>query len=93
MGDQLPVHAEGSGGRQADQDPDKYGNIYDHFACAHQLESGHRRYHFSMKQNGTVGIYDVELYGAKGACSAENGHTILTGNNAWRYRCETNDMH
>ena len=33
MGDQLPLHAEGSGGRQVYDDPDKYGNIYDHFAC------------------------------------------------------------
>ena len=32
MGDQLPLHAEGSGGRQVYDDPDKYGNIYDHFA-------------------------------------------------------------
>ena len=28
MGDQLPLHAEGSGGRQVYDDPDKYGNIY-----------------------------------------------------------------
>ena len=33
MEDQPPLHAEGSGGRQVYDDPDKYGNIYDHFAC------------------------------------------------------------
>lgn len=93
MGDQLPVHAEGSGGRQVYQDPDKYGNIYDHFACAYQWESGSRGYHFSRQQNGTAGSYEVELYGSKGSCSAKNRHTILTGDSAWRYRGETNDMY
>ena len=66
MGDQLPLHAEGSGGRQVYDDPDKYGNIYDHFACVYEWENGAKGYHFSRQQNGTVGSYEVELFGTKG---------------------------
>ena len=65
MGDQLPLHAEGSGGRQVYDDPDKYGNIYDHFACVYEWENGAKGYHFSRQQNGTVGSYEVELFGTK----------------------------
>ena len=93
MGDELPTHAEGSGGRQVYDDMDKYGNIYDHFAIAYQWENGTRGYHFSRQQNGTAGSYEVELYGNKGFCSAKNRHAILSGDEAWRFRGENNDMY
>jgi predicted dehydrogenase len=93
MGDELPTHAEGSGGRQVYDDMDKYGNIYDHFAIAYQWENGTRGYHFSRQQNGTAGSYEVELYGNKGFCSAKNRHAILAGDEAWRFRGENNDMY
>ena len=93
MGDQLPLHAEGSGGRQVYNDPDKYGNIYDHFACVYQWDNGTKGYHFSRQQNGTVGSYEVELSGTKGTCSAKNRHAIFAGDNSWRYRGENNDMY
>jgi len=93
MGEELPTHAEGSGGRQVYDDMDKYGNIYDHFAIAYQWENGTRGYHFSRQQNGTAGSYEVELYGEKGFCSAKNRHAIVSGDDAWRYRGKTNDMY
>jgi len=93
MGEALPTHAEGSGGRQVYDDMDKYGNIYDHFAVAYQWENGTRGYHFSRQQNGTAGSYEVELFGQKGFCSAKNRHAILSGDEAWRFRGENNDMY
>ena len=93
MGEQLPLHAEGSGGRQVYDDPDKYGNIYDHFACVYQWENGARGYHFSRQQNGTFGSYEVELFGSKGVCSAKNRHTIIGDKESWRYRGPKNDMY
>lgn len=93
MGEQLPVHAEGSGGRQVYDDPDKYGNIYDHFACVYQWENGAKGYHFSRQQNGTFGSYEVELFGSKGVCSAKNRHTIIGDEESWRYRGPKNDMY
>jgi predicted dehydrogenase len=93
MGEELPTHAEGSGGRQVYDDMDKYGNIYDHFAVAYQWENGARGYHFSRQQNGTAGSYEVELYGQKGYCSAKNRHAILSGDESWRFRGDKNDMY
>ena len=93
MGEQLPVHAEGSGGRQVYDDPDKYGNIYDHFACVYQWENGAKGYHFSRQQNGTFGSYELELFGTKGVCSAKNRHTIIGDDESWRYRGPKNDMY
>ena len=52
-----------------------------------------RGYHFSRQQNGTVGSYEVELYGTKGSSSAKNRHTIIAGDDSWRYRGENNDMY
>ena len=93
MGEKLPTHAEGSGGRQVYNDMDKYGNIYDHFAVVYQWENGSRGYHFSRQQNGTAGSYELELFGNKGFCSAKNRHLIDAGENSWRYRGENNDMY
>ncbi len=93
MGESLPSHAEGSGGRQVYDDVDKYGNIYDHFAIAYQWENGARGYHFSRQQNGTAGSYELELFGKKGFCSAKNRHVIDAVDIAWRYRGEKNDMY
>ena len=93
MGENLPSHAEGSGGRQVYDDMDKYGNIYDHFAIAYQWENGTRGYHFSRQQNGTSGSYELELFGTKGFCSAKNRHLIDAGENSWRFRGENNDMY
>jgi myo-inositol 2-dehydrogenase/D-chiro-inositol 1-dehydrogenase len=93
MGESLPVHAEGSGGRQVYDDPDKYGNIYDHFATVYQWEDGTRGYHFSRQQNGTTASYELELFGSKGFCSAKNRHVIDAGENSWRHRGERNDMY
>ena len=93
MGDIAPTSAEGSGGRQVYNDPDKYGNIYDHFACVYQWETGARGYHFSRQQNGAVASYEVEVIGSKGSCSAKNRHAIMADENSWRYRGENNDMY
>ena len=75
---------------------DKYGNIFDHFAVVYQWENegaGARGYHYSRQQNGTVGGYEVEVYGSKGYCSAKNRHAILGKEDAWRFRGENNDMY
>jgi hypothetical protein len=93
MGESLPTHAEGTGGRQVYNDMDKYGNIYDHFAVSYQWDNGTRGYHFSRQQNGAAGSYELELFGKKGFCSAKNRHLIDAGNNSWRYRGENNDMY
>ena len=97
VGDKAPTYAEGSGGRQVYDDPDKYGNIFDHFAVVYNWENesggGVRGYHFSRQQSGTNGGTEVEVYGTKGFSSAMNRHAILGEEDAWRFRGESNDMY
>ena len=42
--------------------------------------------------NGTVGSYEVELYGTKGPVRPKTD-TIIAGDDSWRYRGENNDMY
>ena len=95
MGEELPLEAEGSGGRQVyPDDPDRYGNIYDHFAIVYKWANGARGYHFSRQQNGTQGSYELEVFGKKGFCSAKNRHAIMAdGETPWRYSDRNNDMY
>ena len=95
MGEELPIEAEGSGGRQVyPDDPDRYGNIYDHFAIVYKWANGARGYHFSRQQNGTQGSYELEIFGKKGFCSAKNRHAIMAdGQTPWRYSGSNNDMY
>jgi len=95
MGEELPIEADGSGGRQVyPDDPDRYGNIYDHFAIVYKWANGARGYHFSRQQNGTQGSYELEIFGKKGFCSAKNKHAIMTDGQApWRYSDRNNDMY
>ena len=92
MKDVPPVKCTASGGRSR-RTEEKWGDIYDHFNCVFEWENGAKGYHFSRQQNGTVGSYEVELFGTKGTCSAKNRHTIIAGDNSWRYRGENNDMY
>jgi myo-inositol 2-dehydrogenase/D-chiro-inositol 1-dehydrogenase len=95
MGEELPIEAEGSGGRQVyPDDPDRYGNIYDHFAIVYKWANGARGYHFSRQQNGTQGSYELEIFGKNGFCSAKNRHAIMAdGQTPWRYSGSNNDMY
>ena len=95
MGEELPIEADGSGGRQVyPDDSDRYGNIYDHFAIVYKWANGARGYHFSRQQNGTQGSYELEIFGKKGFCSAKNRHAIMAdGQTPWRYSDRNNDMY
>ena len=62
-------------------------------AAVENESGGTRGYHFSRQQNGTVGGYEVEVYGTKGYSSAKNRHAILGKDDAWRFRGENNDMY
>ncbi len=94
MGDQLPVRATGTGGRQRRVE-DIYGNVYDHFAVVFEYENGAKGYHFSRQQQGCSRSYSVEVAGTKGDCLVDcirRKHEI-TGANPWKYEGEANDMY
>jgi myo-inositol 2-dehydrogenase / D-chiro-inositol 1-dehydrogenase len=93
MGDQLPVSATGTGGRQS-RTEEKYGNIYDHFAIAYDYENGARGFHFSRQQKGTSRAYGIDIQGTKGRCEIDvwKKHQI-SGETNWRYKGDTNNMY
>lgn len=93
MGDQLPVSASGTGGRQSRTEK-KYGNVFDHFAITFEYANGARGFHFSRQQKGCSRAYGIDMYGTKGRCEIDvwKKHQII-GENKWRYKGEENNMY
>ena len=93
MGDQLPVRAVGTGGRQS-RTEEQYGNIYDHFAIVYEYENGTKGFHFSRQQKGCARAYDISIQGDNGHCYIDvfRKHEI-TGPNAWTYEGDGNNMY
>ena len=93
MGDQMPVKATGTGGRQV-RVADIYGNIYDHFAVEFEYGNGAKGYHFTRQQNGTSHRNTLELMGTDGNALITLGRSHeITGKNAWKYTGPTNNMY
>ena len=94
MGDEMPVKAVGSGGRQR-RIEDKYGNVFDHFTVAYEWENGTRGFHFSRQQKDTTRSYGVEVVGSTGRLEVDcirRKHRIK-GENPWKYKGDNNDMY
>lgn len=90
LGDELPLRATASGGRQKRVDA-KFGNVYDHFAVVYEYEDQRKAYFSCRQQENTAPSYAVELVGDKGRCIVDcrtGGHQIV-GQNAWSYDDET----
>ncbi len=93
MGDEMPVSAVGTGGRQVRVDP-IYGNIYDHFAITYQYESGAKGFHFSRQQPNCENSYKAEIFGADGIARAfASGEHSIRGRRSWDYEGEENQMY
>lgn len=94
MGDEIPVSAMGTGGRQVRTEP-KYGNIYDHFSITYEYENGVKGFHMSRQQENCENSYMAEVFGTKGkgVASVTRGEHYIQGENEWRYDGEDNDMY
>lgn len=92
MGDEMPIKAVGSGGRQVRVD-EKYGNIYDHFAVEYEYANGTKSYLFTRQQANTKGRNTLEVFGSEGSANLNlYGKSEITGKNPWTYDGEKNDM-
>ena len=94
MGDQTPVSAVGTGGRQVRTSED-YGHIYDHFAITYQYENGVKGFHMSRQQPNCDNSYKAEIFGSEGVGRADvtrNEH-IIEAKNKWIYEGESNNMY
>ncbi len=93
MGDQYPVSAVGTGGRQV-RTEDIYGNIYDHFAITYQYANGAKGFHFSRQQPNCENSYMAEIFGTRGTGVAPaSGEHIIRARREWSYDGEQNNMY
>ncbi len=93
MGDEMPVSAVGSGGRQVRVDP-IYGNIYDHFAITYEYANGAKGFHFSRQQPNCENSYKAEIFGSDGIARAfASGEHSIRGRRNWDYEGEENQMY
>ena len=95
FGNQMPVSAVGTGGRQVRVE-EKYGNIFDHFSITYDFANGAKGFHLSRQQEGCERGYAVESWGTKGKAivdCAANVHQITTGKKVWNYNGKQNDMY
>ena len=90
LGDQVPLRATGTGGRQARTD-EKWGNIYDHFAVEYEFNDEVRGFNLCRQQNGGSMRNTVEIAGTEGNAYVRDGGCQITGKNPWRYQGEQND--
>jgi predicted dehydrogenase len=85
MGDQMPVKATGTGGRQVRVN-EIYGNIYDHFAVEFEYANGAKGFHFCRQQEGTSHRNTVDVLGTDGSAFVNVGMKYeITGKNSWNY--------
>lgn len=93
FGDQLPISATGTGGRQS-RTEDQFGNVYDHFAIVYDYPDGRKGFHFSRQQKGCSRAYGVDMLGTKGRCNihVSNNHEII-GRKTWKWEGERNNMY
>lgn len=94
LGDQTPLSAMGTGGRQV-RTEDKFGYIYDHFAITYEYPNDVRGFHMSRQQANCENSYKAEIFGSDGVGIANvtrNVHAIQ-GKNEWEYNGEQNNMY
>ncbi|PHN06084.1 Gfo/Idh/MocA family protein [Flavilitoribacter nigricans] len=94
MGDELPVSASGTGGRQS-RTEDQYGNVYDHFAIVYEYGDGRRGYHFSRQQKDTARAYGIDMMGDQGRCNIDvfRKHEIIGKDGEWNWDGKKSNMY
>lgn len=65
MGDQYPISAVGTGGRQVRTGPE-YGNIYDHHSVIYEYPENVKLFATCRQQQGTANDISTTVYGSKG---------------------------
>jgi len=95
FGDELPISAVGTGGRQSRTEA-KFGNIYDHFATVFEYADGKKGFHISRQQKDCSRAYHVEMLGSGGRSYLDvfRKHEIMpTGKSKWMWDGEKSNMY
>lgn len=89
--DQPPLKCFGLGGRQV-RTGEKWGNVYDHFACTFEWESGVKAFSFTRQMPNCMNNTDDYVLGTKGKAQILRG-TIENDQDSWRFRGRTRSMY
>jgi predicted dehydrogenase len=94
MGGRYPVKAVGMGGRQA-RTGENYGNIYDHFSVVYEYDDDRRtRLFANTRQMPNVkSELGTRVVGTKGEAALASRRSAISGENAWKFDGETNDVY
>lgn len=94
MGDQTPIRATGTGGRQS-RTEDIYGNVFDHFAIVYEYPDNVKGYHFSRQQKNCSNSYAVQISGTKGNANIDCIRRVheISNEESWQYQGEENNMY
>jgi predicted dehydrogenase len=98
MGDQPPLAAWGSGGRQVPNfgDKPKTGDAYDHFCVVYEYPDDVRVNAYCRQQAGCYREVIDRFNGTKGSCSMDWDKCVfrdLDGKRIWRYRGKPANMY
>jgi len=88
-----PVSAVGLGGREVRTDPQKYGNIYDHFSVQYEYPNDITVFGLDRQINGCQNFVDDEIIGTHGRAFLSyrrTGYTVK-GGDRWRFRGDRNN--
>jgi predicted dehydrogenase len=92
MGDEPPVTAVGTGGRQVRTGPE-FGNIYDHHAVIYEYANGVKLFASCRQQAGCRNEIACYAMGAKGAASLSTSKRFeINAHERWVFRGLNNDM-
>jgi predicted dehydrogenase len=88
-----PISAVGLGGRQVRTDPDRYGNVYDHFSVQYEYPNDITIFCLDRQINGCQNFVDDEFIGVDGRASFSYRKTGISsqGGNSWRFRGDRNN--
>ena len=89
MKDVPPVKCTASGGR-ARRTEEKWGDIWDHFNCVFEWESGVKLYSSCRQWSGADGKFSDYVYGTRGTAAIQ-AHKI-DGEVSWRYKGSGEDL-
>jgi predicted dehydrogenase len=80
MGDEYPIRATGSGGRQVRVEP-IYGHIFDHHTVVYEYANGVKLFSACRQQSGCANDVSDHIMGSKGTChiDASNAKGTIVG--------------
>jgi len=91
MGDEPPIRAWGTGGRQVRTDP-KWGDIYDHHAVVYEYPDNVHVHAYCRQQGGCYRDTSDHFFGTKGHAVITPKHEI-DGENPWRFEGSGGNMY